>query len=85
MIIAILLLVGGIITFGDRNGIYSLQSTSETRIHACMLHSGKRYQPEPETVSEMSSEVTELLKAWTEESHKQEQRQDEERRRYEEE
>ena len=41
-----------------------------------MLHSEKRYQPEP--VSEMSLEVTKLLKAWMEESRKQELRQEEE-------
>ena len=48
-----------------------------------MLRSGKRYQPEP--VSEMSSEVTELLKAWMEESRKQELRREEEQQRYEQE
>ena len=73
MIIAILMLVGCAITlnFGDRSRIHLLQFTSKTRIHACMLCSGKHYQPE--TVSEKSSEVTDLLKAWMEESHMQEQ------------
>ena len=41
-----------------------------------MLRSEKRCQPEP--VSEMSSEVTKLLKAWMEESRKQELRREEE-------
>ena len=71
------ILVACAITFGDRSGIHSLQSTSETHFLSCMqLRSGKRYQPEP--VSEMSSEVTELLKAWMEESRKQELRREEE-------
>ena len=65
-------LVGYTITFGVRSGIHSLQSTSDTHFRSCMLCSGKRYQPEP--VSEMSLEVTELLKAWMEESRKQELR-----------
>ena len=69
-------LVGCAITFGDRSGIHSLQSTSETHFRSCMLHSGKHYQPEP--VSEMSLEVTELLKAWMEESRKQELKREEE-------
>ena len=45
-----------------------------------MLLSGKSYQP----VSKMS-EVTDLLKAWMEETRKQELRHEEERRRYEQE
>ena len=80
MIITILCLVGGAITVGDRSGILSLQSISETHFCSCMLHLGKSYQP----VSEMS-EVTDLLKAWMEETHKQELRHEEERRRYEQE
>ena len=81
MIITILCLVGGAITFGDRSGILLLQSISETHFRSCMLRSGKSYQP----VSEMSSEVTDLLKAWMEETRKQELRHEEERRRYEQE
>ena len=46
-----------------------------------MLCSGKCYQP----VSEMSAEVTDLLKAWIEESYRQEQRHEEEQQHYEEE
>ena len=65
-------LVGCTITFGNRSGNHSLQSTSETRVYACMLHSGESYQPE--TVSGMSSQVNKLLKAWMEESRKQELR-----------
>ena len=80
MIITILCLVGGDITFGDRSGILSLQFISETHFHSYMLHSGKRYQP----VSGIS-EVTELLKAWMEETRKQELRHEEERCRYEQE
>ena len=80
MIITILCLVGGAITFGDRSGILLLQSISETHFRSCMLRSGKSYQ----SVSEMS-EVTDLLKAWMEETHKQELRHEEERRRYEQE
>ena len=68
------------ITFGDRSGILSLQSISETHFRSCMLRSGKSYQP----VSEMS-EVTDLLKAWMEETRKQELGHEEERRRYEQE
>ena len=54
--------------------------SSETHFRSCMLHSGKSYQP----VSEMS-EVTDLLKAWMEETGKQELRHEEERRHYEQE
>ena len=75
MIITILCLVGGAITLGDRSGILLLQSISETH-----FRSGKSYQP----VSKMS-EVTDLLKAWMEETCKQELRHEEERRRYEQE
>ena len=78
MIITILCLVGGSITFGDRSGILSLQSISETHFHSCMLCFGQCYQP----VSEMS-EVTELLKAWMEATLKQELRHEEELRCYE--
>ena len=46
-----------------------------------MLHSGRLYQ----TVSEMSAEVTVLLKAWMEESYRQEQRCKEEQQHYEQE
>ena len=46
-----------------------------------MLRSGKRYQPVPE----MSEEVTDLLKAWMEESHRREQRREEKQQRYEQE
>ena len=46
-----------------------------------MLRSGKRYQP----VSEMSSEIADLMKAWMAESRKQEQRHEEERVRQQEE
>ena len=67
IIIMILCLVGGAIPFGDRSGILLLQSISKTHFRSCMLRSGKRYQP----VSEIS-EVTKLLKAWMEETHKQE-------------
>ena len=77
------LLLGCAITFGDRSEIHSLQSTSETHFCSCMLRSGKCYQPEP--VSEISSEVTELLKVWMEESRKEELRQEEEQQRYEQE
>ena len=80
MIITILCLVGGAITFGDRSGILSLQSISKTHFCSCMLRLGKSYQP----VSEMS-EVTDLLKAWMEETCRQELRHEEERRRYEQE
>ena len=69
-------LVGCAITFGDRSGIHSLQSIRETHFCSCMLHCGKRYKPE--LVSEMSLEVTERLKAWIEESHKQELKREEE-------
>ena len=77
-------LVACAITFGDRSGIHSLQSTSESHFCSCMqLCSGKRYQLEP--MSEMPSEVTKLLKAWMEESRKQELRREEERQCYEQE
>ena len=56
MIIMIFCLIHSAITFGDMNGILSLQSIRETHFRLYMLHSGKCYQP----VSEMS-EVTELL------------------------
>ena len=46
-----------------------------------MLRSGKRYQP----VSEMSSEIADLMKAWMAESRKQEQRHEEEQLRHQEE
>ena len=80
MIITILCLVGGAITFGDRSGILSLQSISEIHVRSCMLRLGKSYQP----VSGMS-EVTDLLKAWMEETRKQKLRHEEERCRYEQE
>ena len=80
MIITIVCLVGGAITFGDRSEILSLQSISETHFCSCMLCSEKSYQP----VSEIS-EVTDVLKAWMEETRKQELRHEEERRRYEQE
>ena len=73
MIITILCLVGGAITFGDRSGILSLQPISETHFHSYMLRLGKSYQP----VSQMS-EVTDLLKTWVEETRKQELRHEEE-------
>ena len=47
-----------------------------------MLHSGKIYQPETSEGSEMS-ELTDLLKAWMEESHRQEERRQEERELFE--
>ena len=73
MIITILCLVGGAIIFDDRSGILLLQSTSKTHFRLCILRSGKHHHP----VSEMSK-VTELLKAWMEETHKQELRHEEE-------
>ena len=69
----ILCLVGGAITIGDRNGILSLQFISKIHFRSCMLCSGKYYQP----VFEMS-EVTEVLKAWMEETRNQELRHKEE-------
>ena len=80
MIIMIFCLARSAITLGDRNGILSLQSISETHFRLYTLRSGKSYQP----VSEMS-EVTELFKAWMEETHKLELRYEEERHCYEQE
>ena len=77
MIITILCLVCGAITFGNRSGTISLQSISEIQFRSCMLYSGKRYQP----VSEIS-EVTDLLKIQMEETSKQELRHKEEQHRY---
>ena len=79
-IIFILCLVGDTITFGDRSRILSLHSISKTHFCPCMLCSGKHYQP----VSAMS-DVTKLLKAWMEETHKQELWHEEERSHYEQE
>ena len=58
----------------------SVQSISKIRFRSCMLCSGKCYQPVP-----IISEVTELLNAWMEGSHKQELSHEEKQQHYEQE